>query len=119
MERSEMKIYQGQRPLDEQIGDCKVFVIEGEEIHPLHCVGFHADEFEWGYGGSGPADTALSILADYFSERPDLNELRTGNSQSWQYHQQFKRDFIAGADQAGFTITSEQITQWLQETENT
>jgi hypothetical protein len=114
----ETKIYQGQRPLDEQIGDCRVFVIQGETVRSLDQVGYHADGFEWGYGGSGPADTALSILADYFGERPDLNELHAGDSQSWQYHQQFKRDFIAGADQAGFTITSEQITRWLQEIDN-
>lgn len=27
--------------------------------------------FGWGYNGSGPAQTALAILADYFAKRPE------------------------------------------------
>ena len=34
-------------------------------IYPLHRICRHSpDGFEWGYGGSGPADLALSILTD-------------------------------------------------------
>ncbi len=28
------------------------------------------DGFSWGYGGSGPAQLALAILADHFQRRP-------------------------------------------------
>ncbi|MBT9252140.1 MAG: hypothetical protein KM296_00220 [Brockia lithotrophica] len=35
---------------------------------PLHHVERHSPTgFEWGYGGSGPADLALSILHDYLN----------------------------------------------------
>ena len=56
--------------------------------------------FCWGYGGSGPAQTALAILADYFGD--DQTALRL--------YQQFKSLVIAALpmDQ-DFEITGEQI----------
>jgi hypothetical protein len=56
--------------------------------------------FCWGYGGSGPAQTALAILADYFED--DQTALRL--------YQQFKSLVIAALpmDQ-DFEITGEQI----------
>ena len=109
-----MKIYQGQRPADDDIGDCRVVVIEGGSVRPLHHTKYHSDAFEWSYAGSGPADTALSILADFFGERPTRRQLARGQSRSWQLHQHFKRDFIALAPHDGFTVTSEQIEAWLK-----
>ncbi len=56
--------------------------------------------FCWGYGGSGPAQTALAILADYFGD--DQTALRL--------YQQFKSLVIATLpmDQ-DFELTGEQI----------
>jgi hypothetical protein len=45
---------------------------------------------EWGYPGSGPAQTALAILADAVGDRLAV-----------PLHQEFKRDFIAGAPREG------------------
>lgn len=112
-----MKIYRGQRPADDQIGDCRVYVIEGEHSRPLYHVKLHSDALEWSYAGSGPADTALSILADYFGERPTREQLRQGRCRCWRYHQAFKFAFIAPADPSGFTITLEQIAAWLKKQE--
>ena len=39
-----------------------------------HCKLHSPTGFEIGYGGSGPADTAASILADYFEEDPSSVE---------------------------------------------
>lgn len=46
------------------------------------------DGFNWGYGGSGPAQLALAILANYMDDE----------SAVW-YYQQFKFTFIAGLPQ--------------------
>ena len=109
------KQYVGQRPADDHIGDCRVFVVIGDQVEPLHHVVHHSPTgFEWGYGGSGPADLALSILADYFNERPTPEQLYHGHCRCWQLHQPFKRAFVAGADSKGFTITSAQIAEWLK-----
>lgn len=59
--------------------------------------------FEWGYGGSGPAQTALAILADYLNN----DHLAIG------LHQRFKWDFIARAPHKGFSVNGLQIKSWL------
>lgn len=111
------KTYIAQRPPDDEIGDCRVFVEEGGQARPLQHVRLHSDGFEWGYGGSGPADLALSILADHFGERPTREQLNRGDCRCWHLHQPFKWQFIAGADRRGFTLTSEQIADWLVQQE--
>ena len=43
-------------------------------VRPLkHIVRHSPTGMEWGYGGSGPSDTALSILADYLDSVGRLN----------------------------------------------
>lgn len=66
--------------------------------------------FEWGYGGSGPSDTALAILLDFFSE--DKNEF---NSRAQRLYQIFKWAFLADAPKSGFRITGEEIQAWYEE----
>jgi len=52
----------------------------------------HSEGFEWGYGGSGPADLALNILCLYISrEEAEENGL----------YQEFKRDFIVKISRGG------------------
>jgi len=60
------------------------------------------DGFEWGYGGSGPADFALNILSIFVGQ--DLAE---------KYHQDFKREFIATLPHEGGTISREKILSWI------
>ncbi len=59
--------------------------------------------FEWGYGGSGPADLALNILAQYVPRK--LAE---------SLHQQYKWDVIARIPHEGTTITSESVRAWIK-----
>ena len=60
--------------------------------------------FEWGYGGSGPAELALNILA-MFTDRQTADEL----------HQTFKWDFIAKLPYDGGIIKGREIRKWLRE----
>ena len=58
--------------------------------YPLHHVIYHSPTgFAWGYGGSGPADLAMSILADHLGEHPKDIAPFLGNPRCWQYHQNF------------------------------
>ena len=77
-----------------------------------------------GYGGSGPADLALSILADYLGVGADRVprvarnawNYASENPAHWRLHQEFKRDFICGrAINAGesYEIPGAEIAAWL------
>lgn len=59
--------------------------------------------FEWGYGGSGPSELALNILAMY-TDRNTAEEL----------HQIFKWDYITNIPHAGGTIKGYEIKKWLR-----
>ena len=60
---------------------------------------------EWGYSGSGPAQTALALLAD-----------ATGNDRlAVALHQQFKFEKIAGFSKEGFELTADEIRRWFDE----
>ncbi len=68
------------------------------------------DGFEWGYGGSGPSDLALSILIDYFNRQGSETVITDANF----HYQAFKWAFISGIKEDGWSITEDQIKEWLE-----
>lgn len=90
------------------------------ECRPLAIVTFHSpDGIEWGYPGSGPADLALSILADYFEETPELvlgalRTLWTPRSKAAALHQRFKAEFLANEQRDQWQIRADVIEVWLR-----
>jgi len=71
---------------------------------PCRITNHSPDGFEWGYGGSGPADFALNILSIFL-----------GQEEAWKYHQDFKWEFIASMPHEGGTIKCEDILKWIKE----
>lgn len=73
-------------------------------INPRNDLANHSpDGFEFGYGGSGPAQAALAILADF-----------TGDDQlALQEYQSFKRAFIEPIQGDSAEIRGEAIREWL------
>jgi len=67
-----------------------------------HIVRHSPDGFNWGYGGSGPADTALSILTDC-----------VGGNAANAFYQEFKWKFVSGWKES-FEITEKEIKDWLK-----
>ena len=61
-------------------------------------------EFEWGYGGSGPAQLALAILSDHCGD--DVLVLN--------FYHRFKWAVIAELPRHGWTLTSAEIDTALQ-----
>src|SRR6266436_5928682 len=54
----------------------------------LRHIPYHSpDGFEWGYGGSGPADLALNILG-----------LFVAPPEAWRWHQHYKGDVLCHLD---------------------
>lgn len=93
----------------------------GNTIHvniPQHVVHHSPDGFEWGYGGSGPADFALNILDLFAPELPwgaePVECYRGRCSQfAWDNHQAFKRDFVAALPREGGVIHGATIRSWI------
>lgn len=104
------KIYRG-----EPGGIVKVILSSGKSLPLRHVMPHSPTGFGWGYGGSGPADLALSILCDVLRERPSEKQIYHGRFKAYPHHQDFKREFIAWWEfGCGFEIDSHTIAGWLR-----
>lgn len=86
-----------------------------------HLVVHHSpDGYEFGYGGSGPADLALNVcqlylnMTGYQGEQTDCYDGKCWTL-AFAIHQDFKRAFLAGAPKTGTTIPFERIDAWFRE----
>jgi len=94
-----VKIYEGKR-----YGYAVEVTVNGSPLDPRLDLWNHSPTgFEWGYGGSGPAQLALAILADHLAN----------DEKAVRLHQDFKFKVIASLSRQGWTLTSDQIGQAL------
>lgn len=94
-------------PFDPSTMDIVCYRDARREIHvniPQQRVWHSPAGFEWGYGGSGPADFALNILLLFVE--PMYAEM---------WHQDFKWAFVAPLPEAGGTIPGDAIREWIAE----
>lgn len=63
----------------------------------------HSDEFNWSYGGSGPAQLALAILLDVTHDQ----------SFSIAYYQRFKWQVIAKLPKGNFGLPLRTVAEWV------
>lgn len=90
-----MKTYEGSRE-----GHAIIVTVNGRPLNPRLDLWNHSPTgFEWGYGGSGPAQLALAILADHLRDDDRASRL----------HQEFKWTVVAKLPHDGWTLTSAQI----------
>ncbi len=100
-----MKRYEGSHTDPDGAGPGTVIVVEGERdglsgSYPLpHEVRHSPDGFNWGYGGSGPAELARCILLDFFGDD--------------EGYQDFKWKVIARLPSGkSWTIYDTEIAEW-------
>lgn len=112
-----MKVYRAKRTAE----GVKAWIEDGGAIRPLPHVVYHSRAgFEMGHGGSGPADLALSILADYFRVEPRdaavfrIWEPSEAADAAWRLHLGFKWRFVAGARQQ-LRVDEDEIDRFVQE----
>lgn len=75
------------------------------ETNVVQVMKYHSPSgFEWGYGGSGPADLALNILLRFVPR-----------SVAVRLHQDFKWKFISTAPREGANLSAEEIDRWILE----
>src|SRR6267378_1793164 len=81
--RDQAKLYHGKR----RKGLIQVKVtVNGRALKPRLDLWSHSPTgFEWGYGGSGPAQLALALLADHLGD----------DNEAVSLHQEFKRIVVA------------------------
>lgn len=97
-----MKRYEGTRR--NGLADVRV---NGVPLNPrLDLYNHSPSGFEWGYGGSGPAQLALAILADCIGEEVAL-----------QHYQEFKRTVVAALPHRRWTLTEEEVREALLPTQ--
>lgn len=72
-------------------------------------ISWHLDEVshspcgpEWGYGGSGPAQLAYCILREFLP----AEEAR-------RLYQRYKFDVVALLPKAGWTLSADQVREWI------
>ncbi len=108
------KVYIGIRPESYPKEDVRVYVFEGESRKQLTHRPYHStDGFEWGYGGSGPNDLALAILADVLGEEPAREAIEAGRPLcSWLLHWELKDEIIAGLPHTSWRLDASAIGQW-------
>lgn len=94
-----MKRYEGRRQ-----GSAVDVTVNGTPLNPrLDLYNHSPTGFEWGYGGSGPSQLALALLADHFGD----------SAQALEKYQDFKWSIVAGMPYDGWTLTSLEIEQAL------
>ena len=95
-----MKTYTGRRDYH-----TIVVTVNSQPLDPRFDLWEHSStRFEWGYGGSGPAQLALALLADHLGD----DELALA------LHQEFKRVVIAKLSRPTWMLTSDQIEDAVQ-----
>ena len=94
-----MKTYTGSRTDDR----CAVVVSDGDDcrdLNPRFDLRNHSPSgFEWGYGGSGPAQLALALAADVLGD----DEAALG------VYQRLKFRVVAGLPAEGWTLTEDEL----------
>ncbi|MEP0546991.1 MAG: DUF6166 domain-containing protein [Rhodothermales bacterium] len=71
-----------------------------------HAVRHSPSGMEWGYGGSGPADLALSVLLA-LTDEPTANVL---------YHR-FKHEVVTAIPEEGGVLRAADIRRWIERTQ--
>ncbi len=95
-------IYHGKRY---SVGNCQV-TVDGKSLNPRNDLCNHSPTgFNWGYGGSGPAQLALAILVREFHDVDFALE----------HYQDFKWKVISMIQSSEWEMTSDYIRESLKE----
>ena len=99
--RTPGSVYRGRRTSDATPNP--VTDPDGNHLDPRTDLAEHSPTgFEWGYGGSGPAQLALALLADRYDDAVALD-----------HYQRFKSDVIARLDGDKWTLNAGVVEDYL------
>lgn len=105
MSTDEQTVYRGRRDPTAPVGGEVEVRVDGK---PIDCrydlLSASPSGFEWRYGGSGPAQLAIAILAHAYDDEF-----------AGEYYQQFKREVVAELPEEGWTLTKHDLDEWREE----
>ncbi|WP_248895330.1 DUF6166 domain-containing protein [Haloplanus halobius] len=98
-------VYRGHRDPAAPVGEEVEVTADGE---PLDCrydlLSASPSGLEFGYGGSGPAQLAVAMLAHAFDDEF-----------ACEYYQRFKHEVVANLPEEGWTLTKTDLDEWRRE----
>lgn len=98
-------MYQGRRDPTAPVGEECTVKVDGELFDCRYdLLSASPSGFEWGYGGSGPPQLAIAILAHAYGEE------FAGN-----HYQQFKQEVVSELPDDGWTLTKADLDEWRVE----
>lgn len=123
MNREKILAFRGERNGHDEL-KVEIVGIDDGQVEPLRHIRLHSpDGFEWGYGGSGPADLAVAILAVVVGAETaalDQEWHRLGgdtvNSKAYlvvSLCQRFKTDVVSQFAHQRWSLTLSAVEHWL------
>jgi hypothetical protein len=98
-------VYQGSRDPTAPVGDEVEVTVDGEPLdYRYDLLSASPSGFEWGYGGSGPAQLAIAILAHAYDDEF-----------ACESYQEFKREVVSELSEDGWTLTKQDLDVWRRE----
>jgi hypothetical protein len=86
---------------------CEVYEIDGDNVRgldpQLHLRNHSPTGFDWGYGGSGPAQLSLGILCAVLKDC----------DAALQLYQRFKWDVVSKLPKGFWMLGSDQVETWV------
>ena len=89
-------------------GRCACYVVDGDKVRPLP--GYYRecnhspDGFNWGYGGSGPAQLAYALLRHATNDQKE----------AWRFHQKLKWRLVSPQVEDRWQITRADLLEMLE-----
>jgi len=101
-------VYQGLRDSTAPVGQECTVRVDGEPLDTRYdLLSASPSGFEWGYGGSGPAQLSIALLAHAYDEEFAAN-----------HYQSFKREIVSELPENGWTLNFTDLDAWRREAVN-
>lgn len=111
-------IYQGRRVPNIIITATDEETKKTRMLNPCHsrAIRNHSQEFNWGYGGSGPSQLALALLLDAIGETPieQRPSPETAPVLAERWYTQFKNDHVSNWGDDTWRISRAEVMGWLR-----
>jgi hypothetical protein len=106
-------IYRGERTMPQRD---TIVTVDGRALSTRLDLRNHSPTgFEWGYYGSGCAQLALAILADFLGQGPwDRHEIGSESPEVMLRYQDFKWEVIAKIQTDEWTLSGADVRGWLE-----
>lgn len=95
-------VFRGEHDPTAPVGQEYTVTVDGE---PLDCrydlLSASPSGPAWGYGGSGPAQLAITILAHTYDDKF-----------ACEHYQKFKREVVSELPEEGWTLTKADLDEW-------